>query len=416
MHKSLEGLMDSIDDLAKALVEGKPDQQTLQQSFGWNAPPLTSSQLALLVKQHADQIRVANLAELSREHELSVEACKTSVITFQAGTLPYLFNGNFAGAFPPYSTLVDGIQATLNPILGWQIVANKSSMPASLARKIENLSISIEKCVVDEISLSSRIALINEAHEAAEALPITLKQLTTAKTEVEHSSTSASELIGKIDALHQKSTEVLVAIEQNAKEAESMAKRSSEAYAATTSIGLGAAFDSRATSLANSLKWWVGGLFIALSAGAVLGYYRFDRLATAMETSKNEPAIIIVELIVSVLSLALPIWFAWIATKQVQERFKLSEDYAFKASVAKAYEGYRREAVRFNPEIEERLFLAALKRLEEEPLRYVDLNTHGSPYHEAGIVSAVKDTAMEYKAIIGDAVKEKLGVGKSKEP
>ena len=31
--------------------------------------------------------------------------------------------------------------------------------------------------------------------------------------------------------------------------------------------------------------------------------------------------------------------------------------------------------------------MAALQRLEEEPLRYADLKTHASPYHEAGIVS-----------------------------
>ena len=101
------------------------------------------------------------------------------------------------------------------------------------------------------------------------------------------------------------------------------------------------------------------------------------------------------------------------ATKQIQERFKLSQDYAFKANVAKAYEGYRREAVRFDSKIEERLFVAALQRLEQEPLRLVDPKTYPSPYHESGILSAATDTALEFKAIGVKAVKEKLGLGKA---
>lgn len=62
-------------------------------------------------------------------------------------------------------------------------------------------------------------------------------------------------------------------------------------------------------------------------------------------------------------------WFAWLATKQIGQRFHLAEDYAFKASVAKAYEGYRKEAARIDPEFEARLFGSALTRLDEAPLR-----------------------------------------------
>ncbi|MBK9320151.1 MAG: hypothetical protein IPM91_16035 [Bacteroidetes bacterium] len=101
----------------------------------------------------------------------------------------------------------------------------------------------------------------------------------------------------------------------------------------------------------------------------------------AMKSDK-EVRYIWVQIFLSILSLGAPIWLAWIATKQIGQRFKLSEDYAYKASVAKAYEGYRREAAKLDENLELRLFSSALTRLEEAPLRLIETEHHGSPWHE----------------------------------
>jgi len=90
-------------------------------------------------------------------------------------------------------------------------------------------------------------------------------------------------------------------------------------------------------------------------------------------------------------SLGAPLWFAWISTKQIGQRFKLAEDYGYKASVAKAYEGYRKEAARIDKNLEARLFESALSRVEEAPLRLVENTSHGSPWHELASSSAFKD-------------------------
>ena len=87
-------------------------------------------------------------------------------------------------------------------------------------------------------------------------------------------------------------------------------------------------------------------------------------------------------IMLSLLSVGAPLWFAWLATKQIGQRFKLAEDYGFKASVAKAYEGYRKEAARIDEAFEARLFSSALTRLEEAPLRLIEETSHGSPWHE----------------------------------
>ena len=56
-----------------------------------------------------------------------------------------------------------------------------------------------------------------------------------------------------------------------------------------------------------------------------------------------------------------------------------STDYAFKASVSKAYEGFRKEAVSLDPEFAKRLFGSALDRLDELPSRLVTKGHHNSP-------------------------------------
>jgi hypothetical protein len=84
----------------------------------------------------------------------------------------------------------------------------------------------------------------------------------------------------------------------------------------------------------------------------------------------------------SVLSLAAPVWLGWVATKQINQRFKLAEDYAFKATVASAYEAWKAEAKKHDKAFEQRLFSSALSRLEEAPLRFVETESYGSPWHE----------------------------------
>ncbi|MBB3356192.1 hypothetical protein FHT70_006172 [Rhizobium sp. BK049] len=91
---------------------------------------------------------------------------------------------------------------------------------------------------------------------------------------------------------------------------------------------------------------------------------------------------------------------AWLSTKQIGQRFRLAEDYAFKASVSKAYEGYRREARDLSGEFAQSLFQSALNRLDEPPLRLLDKPTPGSPVHEFLEGSLVQKLAEQTKEIM----------------
>ncbi|MCY1231618.1 hypothetical protein D9M72_440730 [compost metagenome] len=119
----------------------------------------------------------------------------------------------------------------------------------------------------------------------------------------------------------------------------------------------------------------------ALAAGAIVGAFRISALQ-ALLAAEASTGRIALNLVLAFISVAAPVWFAWIATKQIGHRFRLSEDYAFKASVAQAYEGYRREAARLDEKFAKRLFSSALDRIDEAPIRFVEHETHGSPWHE----------------------------------
>ena len=104
-------------------------------------------------------------------------------------------------------------------------------------------------------------------------------------------------------------------------------------------------------------------------------------------------------------------WFAWLATKQIGQRFRLAEDYAFKASVSRAYEGYRREAENIDPAFVSRLFASALSRLDEQPLRLVETATHGSPWHElasSDLIRKATESIPEFTASVAQLAKDGL--------
>ncbi|PPU81219.1 hypothetical protein XsacCFBP4641_15110 [Xanthomonas sacchari] len=155
-------------------------------------------------------------------------------------------------------------------------------------------------------------------------------------------------------------------------------------YRATTSHALAEAFNSRGNALRASVRWWVGLLILALGIGAYLGYLRVQAISdlTKDPSSQQFMALIWVQVALGTLSLAAPLWVAWLATRQISQRFRLAEDYSFKASLATAYEGYRREAARIDPDFEKDLFGSALRHLDQEPLRFMSDADHGSPYAE----------------------------------
>lgn len=382
MQDALEAVSNSLDELAQVVLRNWSDDRPLKEVYGWNHPALTRHDLAGMASKLAERIRRARVDEIEPELAKTLSDVPRRLQILHGDTVPHLFNGHGHQAAPAYVATLGWLENLLEPILYWRLVTDTKMMPVNIARRLRSVQAELSDIVPEKNSLQAQIKLITEATEAAESLPADLEALRKARKEVERISTDTASLLGKIDEKHKSAVTSLKAITDSESEATKLIAQCNEAYRITTTTGLAASFDQRANRLSISMWVWVFGLLIALATGAVIGSQRVELLTQALAGQNPQWGVISIHIILSVISVGAPLWFAWLATKQIGQRFRLAEDYGFKASVAKAYEGYRREAARIDEAFEARLFSSALSRLEEAPLRLVEESSHGSPWHE----------------------------------
>lgn len=384
MHKALEALCVSLESLSSTVesAAGNNDQ-TLLEWHGWHHPAVNRKDLARIPKDIAARIR-EHSPEISDPAILATVADFPRRIDLMKGNIiPHMYNGHGQQAIPAYLGSMVFISELLAPYIALDKLKDPKAMPAAQARRLRSIQIEIDQLSGDKEQLSQHISLIKEATAAATDLPTDMHALKEAREKVEKYSNDSAAAYGRIEKSEKDVVKIIGQISGKQIEADKLVQQCEDAYRITTTKGLAAAFDQRASRLGASMWVWVAGLMAALIIGSIIGASRIDALSAAMQAEDPDSILISIQFLLSLLGLGAPIWFAWLATKQIGQRFRLAEDYAFKASVAKAYEGYRKEAARIDEDLEARLFAAALSRLEEAPLRLVEHHAHGSPWAEA---------------------------------
>lgn len=382
MQKDLEVLCQALDTLSSAVLSGWTGDQTFCEAWGGNCATVTRHDMAAFASRLAHDIRTANADVIEAPLLTLVQDYPRRLGHMQSQTVPQLWGGNSGVATAAYLATLEAIRQSLIPILGWQVLPDPKAMPGHIVRRLRAIQTEVDQLMPNKEQLNSQIQEIQHAHSVAESLPLDLQALTEARdrvvrlageavTSAEKAKTNADDALNQFNFIKGKS-----------EDAQKLVDKCEDAYRITTTKGLAAAFDQRATRLGWSMWAWVAGLVAALVVGSLLGSTRVELLSRAVAAQEPQWGVIWMHVILSLLSIGGPVWFAWMATKQIGQRFRLAEDYAFKASVAKAYEGYRKEAGRLDPAFEARLFSSALSRLDEAPLRLVEQETHGSPWHE----------------------------------
>lgn len=399
MHATLEKLCSSLDSLSKKIIAGFGSDVTLAEHFGWNHPALTKHDLAALPNSISHTLRELNPDQMDPGLEKIISGIPAKLTILENNNLPHFFSGNGTQAIPQFLIFMDWIQMTLSPLTGWIIMTDTKSMPAQIGKRVRAIQSQLDALIPDKESIEKQISLINDATTAAESLPEDLDSLAKARKKIDTHQTESARLFGQIDKIQKDSELHLKSISERKIEADKLVAQCEEAYKITTSKGLAGAFDERSNKLNISMWLWVGGLLIALGIGAFIGSQRVDMLSGALKDKDPNMLIVWTNLVLSVFSIGAPIWFAWIATKQIAQRFKLAEDYAFKASIAKAYEGYRKEAARIDPQFEARLFSSALTRLEEPPLRVMEHQNFGTPWQELFQSTEFKDAISQVPSL-----------------
>ncbi len=381
MNRTIEEICKALDALQIVVLNAWADDRILNEVYGWHHPSLTRHDLANLPRNLSIRLKSLSPETIEADLETRIVDIPRKLHSLHS-IIPHMYNGNGAQAIPAYISTIKAVTVLLDPLFSWEVLADNKAMPPQLIKKLRGIQAEIENIIPEKEVLYSQIKLINDATSTAESLPADLQSLTEARKKIDDIQIKSSELFNLIDGHSKNSTEMYNQLDERKKEADKLVDKCEEAYRITTTHGLASAFEQRAARLSTTMWVWVGGLLSTLIMGALLGSYRIELLSNELSRSNPHWGIIVIHIIISALSIGAPIWFAWLATKQIGQRFRLSEDYAFKASVAKAYEGYRKEAVRIDQSFESRLFGSALTRLEEAPLRLIEQDAHGSPWHE----------------------------------
>ncbi|WP_334051018.1 hypothetical protein [Burkholderia cepacia] len=403
MNANLQTIVTELQAIADT-VTATPEQRPLSIAYNnFGMAGIDRDQLASRASDLADQIRdsdaeeiPSNLAEKLAEFPSRLQYLRTS-------TIPHIFNGNANTAIPAYLITLDALDRLLRPILSVG-EADKRSLTkevSELRNNIRSLKARADSVEPKIGELEGMAKSIIAAHDAAARLPTDLQELEENQQKVQRISKNASNSDAAIRKLLEVATSRADRLSKAAEDADKIIEKCETALRASTAVGLAEAFHNRAESLRRSLRPWIAGLIGALGAGAYVGGQQLHQLAESIQAS-TAPTIVWTRIAVSLLSVGAPVWFAWLATKQIGQRFRLSEDYAYKASISKAYEGYRREAVDLDEDFQKRLFASALTRLDEQPLRFVESETHGSPWHELLSSDVVKDAIRIAPELVGE--------------
>lgn len=389
MHETLKELSADLTVLIDALQSEIPEDSSFDTSHGDHRVPCTSkAELIEEVQSIVDFIDDHDVDDLGaaderiRDYDHRIEFLRSSMV-------PNLWNDP-SGTLPAFLLTIDSLRKALAPLAGKDDAVETGKRLNVLKRQLRGMEAQLEQVEPRTTRLVDMVGRIEQAHETADRLPTELAELAQARKDV-------GDMVEAVTDGHNRTLEARQAaeasepiLERIIREAERTLAKCETAYAAATSVGLAAAFGQRSRQLNMSMWLWVFGLAGALIAGGVLGSMQLEALSTSIGTSGAFGPKVVVNILLSVLSVGASVWFAWLSTKQIGQRFRLSEDYGFKASIATAYEGYRREAARIDKDLEVELLRSALAHLDELPLRLVEAESHGSPWHELASSEVVK--------------------------
>jgi len=390
MHPTKAALTAELEAIEAAIKAHMPSDQILSVAHGnWSFPSIALSDLIeplTLLKSTLSQVTDEDFAA----QQPILEGFLARFIFLRGNTVPQIW-GNPALATSAYFITLDAFERVLRPLLKADDGGGLLGSVRISARQLRAVEVRVRDLTARSQDLGTIIERIEAANDAALQLPEDLESLQEGRDRVRDLVADAEK-----DRLHVFSAKEIVEgvqkdLSQVVIDTAEVVKKADQAYSAATSQGLASAFAERSARLGQSMIIWVVALVLSLGLGSWFGKGQLERLAELIKTPDASDTAIVINLVLSIFSVGAPIWFAWLSTKQIGQRFRLSEDYAFKATVSKAYEGYRREANRIDPVLESQLLRSALSRLDEQPLRFVEPASYGSPWHELISSDAIKD-------------------------
>lgn len=382
----LDQIAGALESLATQVHANIGRDEPLNQIWGWNMPAITRDEFAAIFREPIQLIHSLEDKSVGEADFDALSSYPSRISNYVDQVLPHVAGGNSFHAYLTAVSMIDALKVIIDQYTpsdsDWKKIEDNNLVPASQLQRLRRLQASIDKATGDSEGIAAKIEEINSARAIAEALPADLQALAEAQMAYAEAMKEIEGTRAKVTAALTKADADQKQIDELKQQAEQLVANTEAAQAAATTQGLGAAFDKRARDLGMSTAILGVILAVTLGVAAWLSSGRIKAIHELIEKPDVSLQLLWVHVLLTAISVAGPVWLAWILTKQIGQRFRLAEDYAFKASVAKAFEGYRREAVKVDPAFEKRLFSSILDRLDEAPLRHVEEENHGSPWAE----------------------------------
>ncbi|WP_321919808.1 hypothetical protein [Paraburkholderia tropica] len=390
MNETLQNICTELEQVIAQLSSSLPSDQPFGLTQGnWSFPNLSRAELIAEAKSIIELIKDRGGEELGENADL-IKDYPRRLQFLRSSTIPNLW-ANAASGVPAYQATLAGLASALSTALTNDGATDAALAIRRLTQQVRAMEARLRDLAPRSEMLSNMLERIEHAYEAADRLPTDLEALGEARAQLHQLVNESEKDHLRVSALRDSAEDITEKLDNASQEAAATLARCETAYSAATSQGLAAAFAKRSKALDYSMWAWVGGLVLALVVSGTIGSRQLHSFTEVLREPTASGTIVALNLILSVIAVGAPVWFAWLATKQIGQRFRLAEDYAFKASISQAYEGYRREAARIDKDLEVSLLASALNRLDELPLRLVEPVTHGSPLHELAHSPVVRD-------------------------
>lgn len=382
----LNEISGALDAMATQAISMIGEDRSFMEMWGWNMPAMNRHEFADLIRSPRELILNIDTTNISDADFQRLQAIPQRIQYVRDQCLPNLPGGNAQNVYVVVESLVQSLRAILERYaeapLNLQAIEDKKLLPAQQLRTLRRYDAGIQRLGVESEELASKVSAINAAHEVAEALPADLQTLEDARRRYEAAKNELESIAKRAQASEASVDQIKTNLAAADEEARRVVERANAAYSAATTVGLGKAFAERAASLSRSTVFLGVVLVIALAIGATITYFRVQRVQALIAQPNIAFDILWLNVMLTALSVSAPVWLAWLVTRQIGQRFRLAEDYSYKATVARAYEGYRSEAAVIDQELVKKLFAIALDRVGEPPLRLVEKDSPGSPAHE----------------------------------
>ncbi|WP_374316706.1 hypothetical protein [Aquabacterium sp.] len=328
----------------------------------------------------------------------------------RAHTLGQIWGGNAPLAVQAVLTTLNTLKRLLDRSFEKIDVAEADIVAAAerfgdISRRLGELDLGISEIEIRVKSVRGLFDEIHAVHGVAGGIDKDLKYIEKSRNEMAAALEDVKKDSGAVYSILHDCADKRAQMERMEASAADVLSKCEAGYVALISQGLGAAFSKRSRSLQWSMLAWVFGLVAALLVGAIFGSHQLEELKKALISPTASALALGVSLFLSFISVGAPVWFAWLSTKQIGQRFRLAEDYAYKATISAAYEGYRRQAATVSGDLVGKLLQSALDRFDEQPLRFVQDDAHGSPWHELFSSDVVRSAFKQVPDFAGEVRK-----------